>query len=63
MRPEEDEGRKIPESREIGIHEQWAEQRSEQNRAVNGSRGKPIAWMCGPRSRVGQRERMSQRSW
>ena len=43
--------------------EKEAERRSRQERAVNISRGKPTARMCGPRCRTSQHEKMSQHSW
>ena len=59
VRPEEDEGRKVPEqSREKNRRNQ----RARLERAVNRSWGKPTARMCGPRGQVGQHERMSQHS-
>ena len=42
--------------------QKWAEQGSRQERAVNRSRGKPTARMCGPGCQVGHRERMNQHS-
>ena len=61
-RPEEDKGRQEPKI-EQKIAENKTEQRSGQNRAVNGSRGKLTARMCEPRGQVGQCESMSQHSW
>ena len=55
-RPEENEGRQGP-------RDTRTEQASRQERAVNRCRRKPTARTSGPRSRVGQRERMSQHSW
>ena len=69
-RPEEDERRKVSErteetSRQTGAVDrsgQSTDQDSQQESAVDRSREKPTGRTCGIRGRVGQRERMSQRS-
>ena len=59
-RLEEDKGEKAPKSSEGSSIEQSAEQKSAVYRREQSR--KPTASMCGPRGRVGQREKMSQRS-
>ena len=73
-RPEEDEGRKIPGRTEVNRTSQSREETREETRAVGrtdqstevGGRWRSreaAARTCGLRSRVGQREKMSQHSF
>ena len=56
------EGRSQREQEAENRRNQSTDQGSRQERAVNRSRGKPTARMCGRRGHVGQRERMSLHS-